>query len=255
MPKVFVHGNPETSAIWSDLISELAQHGITDVICLSPPGFGAPLPGDWGGTQDEYATWLETELLAISASSPDGIDLVGHDWGAGHVFGVLARQPTLVRTWAADCAGLMHADYVWHDAAQQWQMPEVGEQVVDGLIALDVDTFSTVFGSLGMSEPIARQVKEHVNVDMGRSILSLYRSAAQPAMANLGRAFAAAQPAHGLVIVAENDHFAGPHDTHHEVASHVGAAVVEMPGCGHWWMIENPAFAADVLTAHWSSAN
>ena len=49
MPVVFVHGVPETAAIWSELIAALSR---TDVITLSPPGFGAPraerLPADVG---------------------------------------------------------------------------------------------------------------------------------------------------------------------------------------------------------------
>ena len=44
MPKVFVHGNPETAAIWDDLVGELAARGVSDVVRLSPPGFGAPVP-------------------------------------------------------------------------------------------------------------------------------------------------------------------------------------------------------------------
>ena len=38
MPAVFVHGNPESSAIWNLLIPELDRQ---DVVLLSPPGFGA----------------------------------------------------------------------------------------------------------------------------------------------------------------------------------------------------------------------
>ena len=41
MPKVFVHGNPETSALWRVMFEELAARGIDDVTALSPPGFGA----------------------------------------------------------------------------------------------------------------------------------------------------------------------------------------------------------------------
>lgn len=41
MPAVFVHGNPETDAVWTPLLAEL---GRDDVVRLSPPGFGAPLP-------------------------------------------------------------------------------------------------------------------------------------------------------------------------------------------------------------------
>jgi pimeloyl-ACP methyl ester carboxylesterase len=41
MTVVLVHGNPETDAIWGPLVDAL---GRTDVVRLSPPGFGAPLP-------------------------------------------------------------------------------------------------------------------------------------------------------------------------------------------------------------------
>ena len=39
-------------------------------------------------------------------------------------------RPDLVRSWATDCAGLAHPDYVWHDMAQAWQTPEVGEAAI-----------------------------------------------------------------------------------------------------------------------------
>src|SRR5580700_5450136 len=40
---VLVHGNPETDAIWGPLVDVL---GHEDVVRLSPPGFGSPLPDD-----------------------------------------------------------------------------------------------------------------------------------------------------------------------------------------------------------------
>ena len=36
MTKVFVHGNPETSAIWGPLVDALSERGIDDVVLLSP---------------------------------------------------------------------------------------------------------------------------------------------------------------------------------------------------------------------------
>jgi len=145
MTKVFVHGNPETEAIWDDLISELARRGVTDTVTLVPPGFGAPVPAGFGATQTEYRDWLLAELRAI----PGDIDLVGHDWGAGHVFGALASDPAVARTWAADCAGLMHPSYVWHDAAQGWQTPGTGEEMVAGMVALDEETFAAAYRRAG----------------------------------------------------------------------------------------------------------
>ena len=52
--KVFVHGNPETSAVWSLLVAELKKRGVDNIVLLTPPGFGAPTPAGWGGTMREY---------------------------------------------------------------------------------------------------------------------------------------------------------------------------------------------------------
>ena len=139
--KVFVHGNPETADIWSPLIVELRLRGIDNVVTLSPPGFGAPVPEKWNATIIEYRDWLISQLEAIGGV----IDIVGHDWGAGHVYSMLAARPDVVRSWAADCAGLVHPDYVWHDAAQGWQTPDVGEQMVAGMVAMTTEAFVETF--------------------------------------------------------------------------------------------------------------
>ena len=86
MTKFFVHGNPETSHIWDSLIEALTERGVSDVTALSPPGFGCPLPEGFEPNQLGYRQWLIERLEAAGG----GVDLVGHDWGAGHVYGVLA---------------------------------------------------------------------------------------------------------------------------------------------------------------------
>ena len=247
--KVFVHGNPETADIWSPLIVELRLRGIDNVVTLSPPGFGAPVPEKWNGTILEYRDWLISQLEAIGGV----IDIVGHDWGAGHVYSMLAARPDVVRSWAADCAGLVHPDYVWHDAAQGWQTPDVGEQMVAGMVAMTTETFVETFSSLGMTSDVAREVKKGINDDMARCILRLYRDARQPAMARLGDRLFLAQPRNGLVIIAENDHFAGSRDVTDEVAGILHADTAFISGVGHWWMCEKPAIAAQVLIDHWNS--
>jgi pimeloyl-ACP methyl ester carboxylesterase len=120
---VLVHGNPETDAVWGALVDAL---GRTDVVRLSPPGFGAPLPSDFSATFLQYRDWLVDELAAIDQP----IDLVGHDWGGCHVVNAVMHRPELVRSWATDAIGLFDRDYVWHDMAQAFQTPETGEQLV-----------------------------------------------------------------------------------------------------------------------------
>ena len=59
MTIALVHGNPETDALWGPLVDEL---GRADVVRLSPPGFGAPLPDGFPATYLAYRDWLENEL-------------------------------------------------------------------------------------------------------------------------------------------------------------------------------------------------
>ena len=116
MPIVLVHGNPETSAIWDEMRKHLDR---TDVIALSPPGFGAPVPDGFTATSDAYVDWLALEVQKFD--SP--VDLVGHDWGGGHVARLACSRPELIRSWATDIAGSFDPDYAWHDLAQVWQTP------------------------------------------------------------------------------------------------------------------------------------
>ena len=60
MTVVLVHGNPETDAIWGPLAAAL---GRDDVVRLSPPGFGAPMPADFPMTFVAYRDWLESSDL------------------------------------------------------------------------------------------------------------------------------------------------------------------------------------------------
>jgi pimeloyl-ACP methyl ester carboxylesterase len=246
MPAVFVHGNPETAAIWSLLIPELARD---DVITLSPPGFGAPVPPGFGATRIEYVDWLAAELAKID----EPVDLVGHDWGAGHVLGLVSTRPEQVRSWACDCGGLIHPDYVWHDMAQVWQTEGAGEEAVDAmLVSTPVEDRTAAYMELGMTAEIACDLAAAGNEDMARSVLSLYRSAAQPVMRELGELSPNARVRPGRFIFAELDHYCGTETMAREAAARMGAEVSVLSGVGHWWMVEDPAAGAAVLNGFWA---
>jgi pimeloyl-ACP methyl ester carboxylesterase len=248
---VLVHGNPETAAIWRPLTASLSARGRADVVALSPPGFGAPLPDGFDPTMDNYAEWLIGELETLRASGTE-IDLVGHDWGAGHVFGVLARRSDLVRTWAADVAGLLHREYVWHDAAQAWQTPELGEQVVAMMTGVSHDEKVAMFTGLGLPEGLADELAAAADDDMGRCILRLYRTGAQPAVGELGDRLATMDLPPGLVIRAELDPYVSA-DLGSDVAARLGADVLRLEGRGHWWMVDDVDPVAESLVSFWSS--
>ncbi|MEZ5381017.1 MAG: alpha/beta hydrolase [Microthrixaceae bacterium] len=256
MTKVLVHGNPESSAVWGPLLDQLAHRGVDDVVCLSPPGFGAPLGERPPRSPQDYRDWLIGELERCDRP----VDLVGHDWGAGHLYAVLAqlksaRRGELVRTWTADVAGLLHADYEWHEMGQLWQTPEVGEQVVAAMAAMDVAERAEGYVGMGVTPDAAADMAAAMNDDMGSSILSLYRGAAQPYMADLGRKLAGEQLPPGLVVLATEDTFAGTDAMTSAVAADLGADVLRLEGAGHWWMCQRPDAAADALVAHWADAD
>lgn len=243
MTVVLVHGNPETDAIWGPLADAL---GRPDVVRLSPPGFGAPLPADFPATYVDYRDWLEGELAAIDGP----VDLVGHDWGGGHVVNVMMHRPELVRSWVTDVIGLYDPDYVWHDLAQIWQTPGDGEQLVDAMMATPLEDWVAQIATMGMTADIAADVWRAHGPEMGRAILALYRSAPRPA--DVGRLEnAAARP--GLSVLCPADTFVGSDEIRRRAADRAGARTAVLEGLGHYWMIEDPANSAAVLSEFWNS--
>lgn len=237
---VLVHGNPETAAVWGPLIEEL---GSDDLKALSPPGFGAPVPEGFSATADGYAAWLAAELESLG--SP--VDLVGHDWGGGHVMRIAVERPDLIRSWATDIAGCFAPDYVWHDMAQVWQTPGAGEDAVAGMASAPLADRVALFQSLGLTEEVASAMAPAVNEEMAACILSLYRSAAQPAMAEFGGRLGEAASRPGLVIIPTEDHYTGGDQRARWAADQAGAEIAVLEGLGHWWMVQDPARGAEAL--------
>lgn len=246
MTVVLVHGNPETEAIWGPLVAAL---GRDDVVRLSPPGFGAPLPDSFPATYLAYRDWLEGEL----ASFDEPLDVVGHDWGGGHVMNVVMHRPELVRSWASDAVGLFDPEYVWHDLAQVWQTPGDGEQLVNTMLGGTVQDRAKQLAALGIPMDIATSIATAQGPEMGRAILLLYRSAAQPAMAEAGRALENARARPGLSLLATEDPYIGSETRRRRAADRAGARTEVLDGLGHWWMVQDPARSAAALTRFWQS--
>ncbi len=245
MTKVFVHGNPETAFVWSELSSALRRRGVDDLVMLSPPGFGAPLAEGFEPSRLSYRDWLIGELEKLGSE----IDLVGHDWGAGHVYAVAAARPDLLRSWAADCAGLLHSDYQWHPAAQVWQTPGAGEASIVKIVTLNGEQLSAAFG---VPARLAPEMAKGLDQQMGRCILALYRSAVQPAMRELGDQLAAATRRPALLIHATEDPFVPPAMAF-DVAERIDAQILTLSEMGHWWMFEDAEAAAEGLASFWST--
>ena len=246
MTVVLVHGNPETDVIWGPLVEAL---GRDDVVRLSPPGFGAPLPDDFPATMVAYRDWLIGELENFDTP----VDLVGHDWGGGHVLNVVMNRPELVRSWASDIVGVMHPDYVWHDMAQVWQTPGAGEEAIEAMAGSSHDDRVALLTGMGIPAAVATELALAQGPEMGRAILALYRSAAQPAVSEAGRFLANATARPGLCLLATEDTYVGTDEQRRAAAEQAGARTEVLEGLGHWWMLQDPVRGAKALTDFWDS--
>ena len=249
-PLVLIHGNPETPAVWNHVLPDLRETG-RDPICLSPPGFGSDVPPGFGATPIDYRDWLVDELERLGEPA----DLIGHDLGGGFVVLAVMQRPDLVRTWASDAVGLFHADYVWHDLAQIWQASPAGEDWIAHTLSSPTEEWAELLESIGMAEPTARELAPAFDAEMGRCILSHYRSAAQPAMADAGRRLSSAAQRPGLGIIAKADVTVGTVAQRREAIACAGATPIELPDAGHWWMTKgDQSSILDAIRELWDRA-
>jgi pimeloyl-ACP methyl ester carboxylesterase len=240
MPAVFVHGVPDTQRVWDAVVSRLDRR---DVVTVSLPGFGCPLPDGFTATKDAYVDWLIGELAAL----PAPIDVVGHDWGALLVVRCVSLRGDLVRTWAAGAAPL-DAEYTWHEAAQRWQTPEVGERVMERLTPQGMEA---ALVAAGVPRADAARTAAHLDATMKRCILTLYRSAIRVGSEwepDLRRVVAP-----GLVLWGEDDPYASVRFGA-RLAERTRARFVSFPRCSHWWQLERPDEVANELQSLWASA-
>jgi pimeloyl-ACP methyl ester carboxylesterase len=243
MTAVFVHGVPETPAVWHGLLAALDR---PDTVALSLPGFDTARPPGFGATMDEYAAWLAAELERLD----DPVDLVGHDWGGGFVVRLVSTRPELVRSWVTDAAGIGDVEFEWHDFAKIWQTPQAGEEFWDQQLALSVEERASVFQMFGVPEAAAVELALHINRSMADCILDLYRSAV-----DVGRQWGpdfASIPAPGLVIIPSEDPFLRATSAS-KAAARADAKTVNLDGMGHWWMLQDPARAATMLREFWAA--
>jgi len=243
MPAVFVHGVPETAALWDGVRARIDRESVA----LELPGFGNPRPEGFGATKDDYADWLVNELERIDGP----IDLVGHDWGAVISIRVVTTRPELARSWAADVANVFHPDYVWHEFAQIWQTPGQGEEFMDSQLAVPDDSRGDVFVGFGVPEPEAKKLGRVLDQTMSRCILDLYRSAVPNAAKDWGDAIKPTV-APGMLLRATTDPF-GDENLARDMADRLQARVEMLDGLGHWWMLQDPNRAASALVGFWKS--
>ena len=237
MPAVFVHGVPDTAAMWDHVLTELVR---TDIVALPLPGFASPVPDGFACTKEAYADWVTDRVRDLGAP----VDIVGHDWGSMIIQRVATTHPDLVRTYTL-AAGATSGPFEWHELAQQWQTPEVGEQVME---MMTPDVMEPVMRDAGHPDPAGCAAA--VDDTMKDAVLRLYRSAI-----DVGAEWDPGEGGRqrpGLILWGRDDPYAKP-ERAEAVATAAAARMVVLDG-GHWAIFEHPGETARLLEAHWAAA-
>lgn len=243
--KLFLHGVPDSPAIWRPLLSELGL-GDTPVAVPALPGFTAPLPAGFAATKEAYADWAVREAEALFAASGP-IDIVGHDWGALIAQRVAMLRPDLIRSWALSNA-VIEPGYRGHRIARIWNTPVLGEV----FMALSkADKLARGLAAQGMPADIAAEAAEQwKNRDKRRAILKLYRSARGLSFAHDWALDIPKLPASGALIWGADDPYVEP-SVARRYAAATGTPLTVIDGAGHWAIAECPAAVAAALHAFW----
>lgn len=157
----------------------------------------------------------------------------------------MSLRPDLIRTWAAG-AGTVDREYVWHDMAQAWQTPEVGEQVME---AMQGETLiDGLTPELGRAQAV--ELESHIDDVMKDCILRLYRSAATGFGEWHDAVDAIDRP--GVIFWGADDPYVTA-EFGERLAQRTGARLVMFPDSGHWWPVTKSAEVAAGLEVLWSS--
>lgn len=244
--KLFLHGVPDSPAIWRPLLGQL-DLGDTPVAVPALPGFTAPLPAGFAATKEAYADWAIEQAEALFAAHGP-IDIVGHDWGALIAQRVAMLRPDLIRSWAISNA-VIDPDYRGHRVARIWNTPILGEI----FMALSKPAkLAAGLAAQGMPAAIAAEEAEQwKNKDKRRAILKLYRSARGLSFEHDWARDIGKLPRSGTLIWGGGDPYVEL-AVARRYAANTGTPLTVIDGAGHWAIAERPAEVAAALHRFWS---
>jgi haloalkane dehalogenase len=236
---LLVHGYPESSFMWRDVLPALEAAG-WHAVAPDLAGFGDSEP-DPPGTWERRVESLERFRSELGIES---CVLVVHDWGGLIGLRWACEHPGAAAALVISSTGFF-PDGKWSGMAEALRAPGTGEQVVDGL---DRDGFGGLLRSVSPAmtdEAIAEYWKAYADETRRRGQLELYRSGD---FGQLEQYDLASLDLPVLLLWGETDDFAplaGAHRFERELP-HTELVVIE--GGGHFVWEDAPRPCAEALT-------
>jgi len=237
-PLLFLHGHPDTAAMWLPIAEQLAD----SFHCIMPnlPGFGeSRLKQPFDNTLANRGQYVEDVLNALNIT--EKVNIVSHDHGGPFAMTWAVQHPERVHKQVI-MNSLYHAEYRWHFWARLWRTPLLGEY----LAVITPTAFGNPIwrrelrrGSKGLPLAHCRETHDKLSFAMMLAAIRLYR-ASDPQVFNgwqeQFRERVATIPT--MVLWGEKDPYL-PLDLARSFADW-GAELLTYPDAGHWLMVEKP---------------
>ncbi len=122
-PIIFLHGFPESSIMWNNIMLHFAGLGYQ---CVAPDQRGYSVGARPKGKENYHMEKISSDVIAIAdAVGFKTFHLVGHDWGAGAGWSVVQLYPNRVNDWSALSIPHMAA-FDWAKHNDPYQMEKSG---------------------------------------------------------------------------------------------------------------------------------
>jgi pimeloyl-ACP methyl ester carboxylesterase len=138
-PVILLHGFPETSIMWANLIAQLADDGYR---CFAPDQRGYS-PGARPGKIEAYTyDKLASDVVALAdAQGFQRFHLIGHDWGSVIGWALLRHYPDRIQSWTA--MSVPHVDAFRSAIADDPDQQQRSQYISVFLVAGEAETMLT----------------------------------------------------------------------------------------------------------------
>ena len=248
VPTLFLHGIPDSGAVWKDVTRVVSS----SYRCVVPdlPGFGrSEVPPGFQVTLNGMAEFIDAFLAAVGISEP--VNLVVHDIGGPFGLAWAVRHPEKVKSITI-MNTVFQSEYRWHRYGRICRTPILGELL--HTLMTQSGLARSILTNSGVTKPSREQISAtylYFTSSVRQMVLRVYRGLDPEAFKTWDtelRALAANVPS--LVIWGDRDTYIG-----YRFAEQFGAQkVIHCTDTGHWPMVEIPDFVSETLLEHFSEA-
>lgn len=232
-PVLFLHGNPDSAALWHRVVARLGDR--VRWIAIDLPDFGrSRAAADFDPTFAGLGRFVDAVVEALGVDGPLGV--VAHDYGGAFAMAWAALHPEKARRLVAINHPFFVGDYRWHRWARIWRTPLLGELSTVPMGWWPIFSRSLRSGARALPEEHVREAFAAFTPATRRMILRLYRAADPAAFRRWEpRMRAATARIPTLVLWGEHDPYIP------------GWVAERFPDAGHWLPVEQPERVAASL--------